>query len=269
MDPPSLVRWYRVMVRTQESDLMAEFTKVGAAAFPGSRQAQERPWSVASHSSFRDDGERTAHQATFAADPGTIDSYYFTTVYHSDFDPEWPIATDWQAVIRGLRGSFHMSQARFAETFGLGRATVERWETGRAVPFGGDALQLLTLIRSHLVTPIQAGQALNLAAAVVMPRLTKPTAEYVGRELLAVLTVGKHDHAYLGPGLLDALVTARVLIPLHYADEPMDDTYFPLAARLQSQKPLPGWAPQLIEDLLTMAPKDRELVTDLVARLAR
>lgn len=257
------------MVRTQEGDLIAEFTRVGAAAFPGSRQAQERPWSVASHRSFRDDHERNLRPATFAADPGTIDSYFFTTVYHSDFDPEWPIATDWPAVLRGLRGSFHMSQARFAEAFGLGRATVERWEAGKAVPFKGDALQLLTLIRSHLNTPIQAGQALNLAAAVVMPRLTKPTAEYVGRELLAVLALGKHDHAYLGPGLLDALVTARVLVPLQYADEPMDDTYRPLAARLRDQRSLPDWAGHLIDDLLTMAPGDRQLVTDLVDRLSR
>ncbi|UUW88652.1 helix-turn-helix domain-containing protein [Pimelobacter simplex] len=162
-----------------------------------------------------------------------------------------------------------MSQARFAEAFGLGRATVERWEAGKAVPFKGDALQLLTLIRSHLNTPIQAGQALNLAAAVVMPRLTKPTAEYVGRELLAVLALGKHDHAYLGPGLLDALVTARVLVPLQYADEPMDDTYRPLAARLRDQRSLPDWAGHLIDDLLTMAPGDRQLVTDLVDRLSR
>jgi hypothetical protein len=102
-----------------------------------------------------------------------------------------------------------------------------------------------------------------------MPRLTKPTAEYVGRELLASLKVGKHDHAYLGPGLLDALVTARLLVPLHYADDPMDDTFFPLAARLQNQRSLPDWASQLIEDLLTMAREDRELVTDLVARLGR
>jgi transcriptional regulator with XRE-family HTH domain len=257
------------MVRTQEGDLIAEFTRCGAAAFPGSRQAQERPWSVATHSAFRDDHERNEHPATFAADPGTIDSYFLTTVYHSDFDPEWPIATDWPAVLRGLRGSMHMSQVSFAETFGLGRATVERWEAGKSVPFKGDARQLLTLVRSHLATPIQAGQALNIAAAIVLPRLTKPTAEYVGRELLASLTVGKHDHAYLGPGLLDALVTARVLVPLHYADEPMDDTYFPLAARLRDSTNLPDWASPLIEDLLALTREDRELVTALVGRLGR
>jgi len=40
------------------------------------------------------------------------------------FDPDWPIVTDWPAVIRGLRGSLHSSQPEFAELFGLGRATV-------------------------------------------------------------------------------------------------------------------------------------------------
>lgn len=257
------------MVRNQQGDLIAEFTRCSAAAFPGSRQAQERPWSVASHSAFRDDQERKTHPATFAADPGTIDSYFFTTVYHSDFDPEWPIATDWPAVLRGLRGSFHMSQVDFAWNLGIGRATVERWESGKAVPFKGDALQLLTLIRPHMATPVQAGQALNIAAAAVVPRLTKPTAEYTGRDLLAPLKGDKHDHAYLGPGLLGALVTARVLVPLQYADEPLNDTYFPLAARLQNPGVLPDWASRLIESVSAMNPEDRELVTDLVARLKR
>lgn len=204
-----------------------------------------------------------------ASESGNYDGYFYTTVLHSDFDPEWPITTDWPSVVRGLRGSFGLSQAAFATMCGIGRATVERWEAGRMVPFGGDTLTLLTQVGPRLESAIQAGQALNLAAAVVLPHLTRPTAEYQGRDLVAFLNDGKHDHRYLGRGLLNALVASRILVPLHFEDDELDDSYFPLAARLRDPVGLPEWAPGLIDDLLAARESDRALVLELAARLGR
>jgi transcriptional regulator with XRE-family HTH domain len=250
------------MVVSEESTLMAQHTRARGATFPGSGQVQSMHWSVAVHA----DG---AAQREYESHPQTYDAYFYTTVYHSDFDPEWPVSTDWSAVVRGLRGSFDASQAAFAEMCQLGRATIERWERGQMVPFRGDPLKLLTIVRPHLVTPVQAGQALNLAAAVVLPHLRKPTAEYAGRDLVAFLAAGKHDHRYLGPGLLKALVTARILIPLQVEDDELDDTYFPLAARLRDDSTLPSWAPGLIDDVMSVDESDREMLLGLARRIAR
>lgn len=250
------------MVRSEESELIAEHARARAAMFPGSHQVQGMPWSTAVHAT----AERVDR---LSLPPDGLESYFYTTVYHSDFDPEWPISTDWPAVIRGLRGALGATQARFAEMCDIGRATVERWETGRMVPFGGNALKLLTLVSRHLITPVQAGQALNLAAAVVLPHLTRPTAEYAGLDLIAFLKSGKHDHTYLGPGLLSALVQARILLRVDIESDELEDTYFPLAARLRDDSALPEWAPRLIDDLLGVSDTDRKLVLDLATRLTR
>ncbi|TQJ51839.1 hypothetical protein FBY26_3577 [Phycicoccus sp. SLBN-51] len=226
------------------------------------------PWSVASQLSARFDHERVTHPEAFACDPQTFVGFFYTTVYHSDFDPDWPISTDWAAVMRGLRGSFGASQAEFAQSCEIGRATVERWEAAKTIPFRGDALQILSLIRPMLRTDLQAGQALNLAAAAVLPNLTRPTAEYSGADLAGFLRSGKHDHTYLAVGLLNALVSARILVPIHFADDALDDTYFPLAARLQKDSSLPGWASELIDNMRALRADDRRLVLSLAKRLA-
>jgi hypothetical protein len=246
------------MTGDDETGLLAQHTDARAAIFPGSRQVQLLPWSTSAHSGRRNGDERTPY-----------DSYFYVTVDHTDFDPEWPISVDWPTVIRGLRGSFGVGNRRFAELCDVEPATVALWETGRAVPFNGDALRLLTLLRPHVRSPVQAGQALNVAAAVVLPHLTMPTAEYAGRALVAPLRAGGHDHRDLGVNLLDALVTARILVPLGVEHGELGDTYVPFLARGREDVVLPAWAPSLIDDLFSASEADRRLVLDLAHRICR
>ena len=184
--------------------------------------------------------------------------FYYATVHHTEFDPDWPIVTDWPEVIRGIRGSLHANQPDFAELCGLGRATVERWESKRTVPFRGDALQLLTVVRSNLNTPVQAGQALNLAAAAVLPHITRPTAQYVGRDITSWLKKTKHDHSDLARGLLQALSQARILVPIDPDGDELENLYFPLAGALRRPTKQPNWAHGLIGDLQHVSTGDRK-----------
>ncbi|KAA1397783.1 helix-turn-helix domain-containing protein [Aeromicrobium ginsengisoli] len=248
------------MVSTDFDELAAEFSRAACATFPGSPQAQQAPWSVLSHVAN--------HEASLSPDPDE-GSFFFAAIYHTDFDPEWPIPTDWPAVVRGLRGSMGVSQAEFAEVCRLGRATVERWESGRSVPFRGDALTLLTLVRPNLKSPIQRGQALNLAAAAVLPQLARPTAEYLGTHVAGLLRSREHDHSDLGPGLLSALVESRILVTLDPSGNELEDSYIPLAYHRQASSDVPEWAPGLIRDVESLSSNDRRTVISLVKRLAQ
>lgn len=249
------------MVAHTSKDLQEEFAASGASPFPGSIQVQGRRWTVMSH--LANDAAKGARWD----DP--FGSFYFTTIHHTDFDPDWPILTDWRAVVRGLRGTLHLSQQGFADLCGLGRATVERWETNRAVPFGGNALQLLTIVRPSLTTPVQAGQALNLAAAAVLPHLTRPTARYLGQEIASWLRRDKHDHRDLTHALLEALVTARILVPVGLDDDELEKRlYLPLPGQLRRPVDQPSWADGLVSDLQEATDDDRQLVIDLAHRFA-
>jgi hypothetical protein len=233
----------------------------GAAMFPATKQIEDMRWSSAVHvASSR--GPDLAHAEQFQ-------SFFVTVVLFTDFDPEWPISTHWPYAIRGLRGSMGKSQADFASICGLGKATVERWEAARTLPFRGDALHLLTLIRPSLENPIQAGQALNLAAAAVLPGITRPTAEYTGAYIAGMLASGKHDHTDLARPLLQALVASRILVPIEPGGDELADAYFPLAGRLHNNSDVPSWAHQLVEDLGAASEPDRKLVLNLARRLAR
>lgn len=243
------------------SALTGEHLRVRAAVFPGSAQVQALSWSQAALLHNRRDGRCGLPSDKF-------DSYFTLTVIHSDFDPDWPITTDWPAVTRGIRGSLSLTQADFAELLGLGRATVERWESGRTLPFRGDGLQLLTMLRPHLHTPLQAGQALNLAASVVLPRITKPTAEYTGQYIANLLKAGKHDHSDLGAALVNAMGTSRILVAIDPTGDELENNYFPLAARLRPQGDLPPWAAELVRALELATDGDRKLVLDLAKRLS-
>lgn len=244
-----------------ESALMREHAMARAAMFPATEQIEDMRWSSAVH--------MTGDRGSDHAQAGQFESFFVTVVLFTDFDPEWPISTHWPYAIRGLRGSMGKSQAEFAVLCGLGKATVERWEAARTVPFRGDALQLLTLVRPHLDSPIQAGQALNLAAAAVLPRITRPTAEYTGTSIAGMLVSGKHDHTDLARPLLQALVDSRILVPIEPGGDELADTYFPLAGRLHHNSDLPSWAHQLVDDLLAASQPDRKLVLALAKRIAR
>lgn len=241
------------------SSNVTEHVRAGCSAFPGSKQAQSMPWSHATELFNGRDG-RPADR---------FESYFYLSVNHSDFDPDWPISTDWPAVVRGVRGALGRTQAEFAGLLGLGRATVERWEAGTTKPFRGNGLELLTLLRPHLRTPVQAGQALNVAAAVVLPHITQPTAEYSGQSIANLLNQGAHNHADMGPALLNALSTSHILVAIDPTGNELEDRFFPLAARFRPTGDLPRWASDLIDNIIRLDDRDRRLVTDLVGRLDR
>jgi transcriptional regulator with XRE-family HTH domain len=249
------------MVADETGSLINDYAVAHAAAFPGSSQAQGRPCDVVSERA----NNRNGHDGS---PTDAYKTYFYATVFHTDFAPDWPIATDWPAVVRGLRGSFGLTQIQFADQLGVGRATLERWETGKTVPLRGDSLELLTWVRPHLRTPLQAGQALNLAAAAVLPHLTRPTSEYRGSDVVGPLRRGKHDHTDLGPALLSALETARILIAIEPGTDELDTLYFPLAGRLGASTSVPPWARGIVDDLSRLSTGDRELVAELAHRLA-
>lgn len=245
---------------TNVSELTQEHAAVRAAMFPATADIESMRSARTIHLSGRGPGGSSASQ---------FESFFITVVLFTDFDPVWPIKTNWPYAIRGLRGSMRKSQIEFAELCGLGKATVERWEAGKTLPFRGDALQLLTLVRPHLHDPVQAGQTLNLAAAAVLPHITRPTAEYTGAHIVRLLSSGKHDHTDLARPLITALVDSRILVPIDPGGDELADTYFPLAGRLHQHNDLPPWAHQLIDDLAATSDSDRAFVLDLAKRLSR
>ncbi|MCR1785922.1 helix-turn-helix domain-containing protein [Nocardioides carbamazepini] len=239
---------------------VATYADARGAAFPGSPQAQQRtPSQFVEHANHRNGRSGRGSDA--------FESYFYATVFHTDFAPEWPIATDWPAVVRGLRGSFALAQTDFAELCGLGRATIERWESGKVTPFRGDALQVLSLVRPHLCTPVQAGQALNLAAGAVLPHLTRPTSEYLGADVVAPLCRDGHNHSDLGPAVLSALESARILVVLDPGSDELDTTYFPLVNRPAADGHDLQWAQGILKDLAKLSNADRQLVARLARRL--
>lgn len=244
----------------ETSRYVSEHARSHCALFPGSKQVQTLPWSQASLVLNRRDGSSGLPSDKY-------DGYFYLSVNHSDLDPEWPISTDWPAVVRGLRGSLNKTQAEFAELLQLGRATVERWEAGTAKPFRGNGLELLTLLRPHLENELQAGQVLNVAASVVLPHITQPTAEYSGQYLARLLNDGKHHHDDLAPAMLAALSTSRILVAIESTGDELEDTYFPLAARLHPAGELPRWAADLVDRIMRLDRQDQGLITNLVQRL--
>jgi len=250
---------YNVRV-SDVSELTQEHAALRAAMFPATADIESMRWASAIHLSGRGPGGSPA---------GQFESFFITVVLFTEFDPVWPIKTNWPYAIRGLRGSMRKSQIEFAEMCGLGKATVERWEVGKTLPFRGNALQLLTLVRPHLHDPIQAGQTLNLAAAAVLPNITRPTAEYTGASIASLLASGKDDHRDLARPLITALVDSRILVPIDPSEDQLAATYFPLAGRLHQHSDVPSWAHQLIVDLATACASDRSFVLDLARRLSR
>ncbi len=78
-----------------------------------------------------------------------------------------------------------------------------------------------------------------------------------------------HDHTDLADGLLQALVDARIIIPIDPAGNGLvQDTYFPLAGRFRDSAPLPSWAGPLLADVGALTLRDRAMIEDLARRLA-
>ena len=74
------------------SRYVSEHARSKCAVFPGSAQVQTLAWSQASIMYNARDGQHGLPTDKFGG-------YFYLTVNHSDFDPEWPISTDWPAVV--------------------------------------------------------------------------------------------------------------------------------------------------------------------------
>lgn len=101
-----------------------------------------------------------------------------------------------------------------------------------------------------------------------MPQITKPTAQYTGHYIDAILKSGTHDHTDLSRALLTAFVDARILVAIEPGGDELEDTYFPLAGRLRKDSNVPAWTYDLIQYLTKVSDSDRQIVTDLARRLA-
>ena len=200
---------------------------------------------------------------------GPLDRFEITTPLHSSFDAEWPIPVDIPLALRGFRHALGLSQAKFADRIAQSRVNIERWETGKARPFRGHTLSLLSLLRPLAQGPLAAGQLLNFAAAVVCPWLTRPAATYRGYEIARLLTDGHLDHADLAPALLDALVSSEVLVPLDDPNEDLNIRYVPLVGVRLLDREIEPWEHELLAVARQLDPSDRNLWLALGRRLKR
>jgi hypothetical protein len=55
----------------------------------------------------------------------------------------------------------------------------------------------------------------------------------LGEDITSWPKTGKHDHSDLGHAVLQALVQARILVPIDSEGDELEDTNFPLAGQLQ------------------------------------
>jgi DNA-binding XRE family transcriptional regulator len=253
-----LSRWSAIAGTDDSSVQVREYARLSPATFPGSTQvAAMRPTSI---------GHATNEDRRQGVKTSLPDSFVYATVPHTEFDPDWPIKPDWPYIVRGLRRALEASQVAFADLCSVSRPTVERWEAGSKVPHRGDALQLLKSVKRHLRTPIQAGQALNLAAAVVLPRLTRPTARYTGRQLVGMLKNQTGDHTDLGRSLLTALLSANILLAIDPSGDDLEDTFVLLAGQASVEVDQPPWLAELAQILRNASDSDRQLVLAIARR---
>jgi hypothetical protein len=123
------------------------------------------------------------------------------------------------------------------------------------------------MLRPLASGPLAAGQLLNFAAAVVCPRLTRPSAIYTGGEVAAFLREKSLNHADLAPLLLEALTSSEVLVPVDDPNEGLNMRYIPLAGAGVLDREAEPWEGELRATARRLNPDDRKLWLDLGKRL--
>ncbi|WP_132154865.1 helix-turn-helix domain-containing protein [Kribbella antiqua] len=196
-------------------------------------------------------------------------SFELLMYQHDSFAAEWPLPVDVPTALRGFRSSLGMSQVKFAQALGLSRVNIERWEGGHAKPFRGHVHTLLSLVRPLAVGPLPAGQLLNLVAAAVCPKLTRPAATYSGSQIRDLLIDRRDDHGDLAPALLSALVSSRVLIVLDEADPEVEAEYIPAVGVRTLDRSSEPWDAEVRSIAGRLSPEDRKMWMMLGERLSR
>lgn len=180
--------------------------------FPPTQWAQDRQVGLY-HSVFANPAPRAP------SFPRPFSRFEIVAALHSEEAPEWPLSVDVALGLKGFRRTCGLSQAAFAQRLGQSRVTIERWESRASRPFRGRTHELLTLLRPLVTDQRSAGQFLGLAAATICSALTRPAGSYYRSQLIGFLREGNDDHRWLGPALLQALVSAQVLTPVDPDDE--------------------------------------------------
>jgi len=243
------------------ADNFRHFDRTGAAYFPGYRAAPA--------------GANLIHVTHFDA-PNFVElpgpshvGLEFCVVDHTSFAADWPIRPDLGAVVAGFRRAAAMTQAAFAEAINVSRVSVERWEGGKAKPFRGDALSLLSALRPLAKCPLTGGQLLNAAAAVVCPQLRRPTATYTGAYIQNLLDQSRQRHGDLAPNLIAALIESKILAPVDDRNEnDLDAEYIALAGVVAADRTSDAAFADVIRVARTLSPSDRQLWLDLGDRLS-
>jgi hypothetical protein len=204
--------------------------------------------------------------------------FWIQTPLHTSYPAEWPILPSIPRALKGFRAAIRFSQVKLADELHTSRVSIERWEAGTARPFRGDIITLLNALipivealaergeLNGIALPEAAGQLLNFAAAVVCPLMTRPTATYIGRDIVAPLQGGSQVLAY---GVLSALTSSEVLINVDHADDEMDARFVPLAGLRMTDHATEPWEHEARALLRRLDPDDRKTVLGLARRLAR
>jgi transcriptional regulator with XRE-family HTH domain len=198
-----------------------------------------------------------------------VDRYDLCVVRHGSFASEWPVTVHIPDAIAGVRHSLGLSQAKFASALDTTRLNIERWESGKARPFRGKVLPLVTMVRPLVDSPTTAGQVFNLLAAAVLPKITRPAGTYSRIQIQQMLLDPSGDHRDLADKLLELLIDSEILIPVDFDDYSENAEFVPRVGIRALDRQQQPWAIDLIASVSHLSEKDRTLVTSLASRLAR
>jgi transcriptional regulator with XRE-family HTH domain len=197
-----------------------------------------------------------------------VTRYELGMVLHGSLVSEWPITVHVPSALAGFRHSLGISQVKFADAIATTRLNVERWESGKSRPFRGNIYPLLSSVRSLVDSPSAAGQLFNLAAAAVLPRLTRPAGTYRRQQVREFLTNREGDHGDLTDKLLDLLVDAEILMPVDHDDSSEGAEFIPRVGVQLLDREREPWAAEVIAAAERLSAADRKLWLSLADRLA-
>ena len=197
-----------------------------------------------------------------------VASYELGMVLHGSLVSEWPITVHVPSALAGFRHALGISQVKFADAIGTKRLNIERWESGKSRPFRGNMYPLLTAVRPLVDSPTAAGQLFNLAAAAVLPRLTRPAGTYRRGQIREFLTHREGDHGDLADKLLELLVDTEILTPIDPDDSSEEAEFIPRVGVQVLDREREPWAADVIAAAQRLSEADRKLWLSLADRLA-
>ena len=152
--------------------------------------------------------------------------------------------------------------------FRTGRLNVERWETGKSRPYRANLHPLLRVARPLVDPPTAAGQFFNLAAAVVLPRLTRPAGTYRRSQIRELLVNPESDNSDLTDNLLDFFVSGEILTALDPEDSSEEAAFIPRIGVQVLDREREPWLVDLIAAGEKLSDADRKLWLAFADRLA-